>query len=209
MRGTRTMPRSASTCTSAKTAPKECIEYWSRSGPGFDAPLVTIATPPLRAISAAIGSPTDSAVIDRPSGAPLLLRRTQPSATVICDGSLRYANDCWSATAISMIFLRIARPAACTAVDTLAADCEPPAPGAFGKRESPSSKRIRSTGMPIASAATCDITVYVPVPRSCVAERTTALPSGSMRTDASAGLRLAGYVACLLYTSDAADEEDS
>jgi len=56
-------------------------------------------------------------------------------------------------------FARIARPAACTAGETLAADCEPPAPGAFGKRESPSSKRICLTGRPIASAATCDITV--------------------------------------------------
>jgi len=65
-------------------------------------------------------------------------------------------------------------------------------PGAFGKRESPSSKRTFETGMPIASAATCDITVYVPVPRSWVAERTTALPSGSMRTSASAALRWAG-----------------
>ncbi len=86
----------------------------------------------------------------------------------------------------------MAVPAACTAGETLAADCEPPAPGAFGKRESPSSNRTLSTGMPIASAATCDITVYVPVPRSCVAERTIAVPSGRRRTDASAALRLAG-----------------
>ena len=97
--------------------------------------------------------------------------------------------------ASSISFCRIARPAACTAGETLAADCEPPAPGAFGRRESPSSKRTFATGTPIASAATCDITVYVPVPRSCVAERTTTLPSASMRTCASAALRLAGYVA--------------
>ena len=58
-----------------------------------------------------------------------------------------------------MTCFRIASHAACTAGATLAADCDPPAPGAFGKRESPSSKRIRATGTPSASAATCDITV--------------------------------------------------
>jgi len=56
MRGTRIWPRSASTCTSANTAPKACIENCSRSGPGFDSLRASIACPPWRASTAAIAA---------------------------------------------------------------------------------------------------------------------------------------------------------
>ena len=72
---------------------------------------------------------------------------------------------------------------------------EPVDAGFSGMSVSPSSKRTRSTGMPNASAATCDMTVYVPQPISCMPARTHARPSGSMRAVHAAGFRRAGYVA--------------
>ena len=52
---------------------------------------------------------------------------------------------------------------------TLAVLCEPPATGAFGNAESPILTVTCSIGMPSVSDATCASTVYMPVPRSCVA----------------------------------------
>ena len=43
--------------------------------------------------------------------------------------------------------------------DTVPAACEPPEPGAVGRRVSPSSNRIFSGASPSASAETCVITV--------------------------------------------------
>ena len=50
-------------------------------------------------------------------------------------------------------------------------------------------------GSPMASAATCVMTVYVPVPRSCVPERNTAVPSGCSVAEHMPAERLVGYVA--------------
>jgi hypothetical protein len=78
----------------------------------------------------------------------------------------------------SSSFARSASHAARTAGPTLATVIDPPDTGACGRSLSPSSKRTRSRGKSSVSAAICVITVYVPVPRSCVPERTTTVPSG-------------------------------
>ncbi len=48
---------------------------------------------------------------------------------------------------------------------------------------------------PSESAAICARIVYIPVPRSCVALATSIVPSAPIVTRASAGARIAGYVA--------------
>jgi hypothetical protein len=64
-----------------------------------------------------------------------------------------------------------------TAVPTDAAVHEPPCKGDSGSIVSPSSKVTRSIGTPAASAATCVMIVYVPVPMSEVALDTVREPS--------------------------------
>ncbi len=86
-----------------------------------------------------------------------------------------------------MIFSRTAWQAATTAGATLGTVDDPPDPGAGGNVLSPSSNRTCSTGTPSVSAATCDITVYVPVPRSWVPDCTSTLPSAAIRTLTCAG----------------------
>src|SRR5205814_100376 len=100
-----------------------------------------------------------------------------------------------SSVAKTINLLRSCWHAAWTAGATLATVIDPPETGAGGSAVSPSSNRTLCTGRPSVSAATCVITVYVPVPRSCDPDCTSAEPSGSMRANAVAGLRCPGYVA--------------
>ena len=90
---------------------------------------------------------------------------------------------------------RSATAAACTAGPVLDTVIDPAEIGLSGRFESPSSNRTRSIGTPSASAAICVITVYVPVPNSCVAASTRMAPSAVSVAAADAGIRLAGYVA--------------
>ena len=146
MRETRITPRSASTCTSANTAPNECIEYFCFSSPGCTLAVTSMGRP-WRATTAATGS-----------RAPLRAIK-KPSATVISLAASPCSGEPASAMAAAIKASRACAPAACTAGDTLATLCEPPDTGASGMRVSPRLKCTRSTGMPMASAATCVITV--------------------------------------------------
>ena len=85
--------------------------------------------------------------------------------------------------------------AASTAGPTLLVSHEPPLTGACGNSESPSSKRTLPVPTPIAAAVIWVMPVYVPVPISCVAERTTTRPSLHRLARAAAGICLAGYAA--------------
>ena len=87
---------------------------------------------------------------------------------------------------------RAAIAAACTAGPTLATVCDPPESGACGRCESPSATATRDGASPSSSAAICAITVYVPVPISCVPEPTQAVPSALICTVALAAWRLTG-----------------
>jgi len=83
---------------------------------------------------------TPSANSSSSAEAPASGERSNPSAI--------WNSRCFAFSAAA----RIAEP-------TLAALCEPPDTGAFGKSLSPSSKRTRCSGIFSASAASCAITV--------------------------------------------------
>ena len=120
---------------------------------------------------------------------------SRPSSTWISSTDRPCNGDPGSATASRNNFCRRAVLVTSTADPTLAAVIDPAAMGASGMSLSPRSKRTFSNGSPSASAATCAITVYVPVPRSMVPLSTCADPSGSTRATAWAGEKFAGYIA--------------
>src|SRR5262249_17888329 len=72
-----------------------------------------------------------------------------------------------------------------TAGATEAAVVLPPLPPHSGNAVSPIFTVIAAGSRPNASAETIAISVFVPVPRSCVPQRTSTLPSGLIRTSAS------------------------
>src|ERR1700760_963048 len=73
-----------------------------------------------------------------------------------------------------------------TAGITLAVTHGPPEIGPRGKLVSPNTTSMRSFGKPVRSATTFDRTVYVPVPISCVAHDTLAVPFDKSSTVACA-----------------------
>ena len=92
----------------------------------------------------------------------------------------------------SAVFSFTCSQAALTAGPTEAADCDPPETGALGRPESPSFTSISDRSMTSDCAATCCMTVYIPVPISCVPEPTKARPLGKKRATQLAAERLAG-----------------
>src|SRR5207302_9827835 len=68
---------------------------------------------------------------------------------------------------------------------------EPPDVGPSGSEVSPSATSILSSGIPVLSETSCARIVYVPVPMSCVADATRAVPSSRRCTLAAAGNRAA------------------
>src|SRR6516165_5589796 len=72
-----------------------------------------------------------------------------------------------------------------TAGATEAAVVLPPLPPDGGNVVSPILAEIATGSRPNTSAATIANSVFVPVPRSCVPQRTSTLPSGLIRTSAS------------------------
>ena len=78
---------------------------------------------------------------------------------------------------------------------TIPAPAEPTAADVLGRSVSPYSKRTRSGGTPSVSAASCAMTVAVPIPISCDPDEMTTVPSAFIRARAEAGERCAGYVA--------------
>src|SRR5215831_7458437 len=72
-----------------------------------------------------------------------------------------------------------------TAGATEAAVVLPPLPPDSGKVVSPILTEIAAGSRPNTSAATIAIRAFVPVPRSCVPQQTSTLPSGLIRTSAS------------------------
>jgi hypothetical protein len=97
-----------------------------------------------------------------------------------------------SCTTAASIRSRSAVHADCTAGPTLAALVEPPDTGACGSAVSPSRNRTDDGRTPSDCAATCVITVYVPVPSSCDPDATMNVPSVHSRALACAAWRLAG-----------------
>src|SRR5215475_8006193 len=79
--------------------------------------------------------------------------------------------------------------AAAMAGTTEAVTHEPPESGPAGSDVSPSTTCTLSTGMPVLSLTTCAKIVYVPVPISCVAQLTRAVPSLFSETDTCAAIR--------------------
>ena len=77
---------------------------------------------------------------------------------------------------------------------------DPTADEVFGRSVSPTSSRTASIGRPSASAATCVITVVVPVPNSWALVATVALPSKYTRARACwVGMKNAtGYAAAAI-----------
>src|SRR5258708_7106601 len=72
-----------------------------------------------------------------------------------------------------------------TAGATEAAVVLPPLPPDGGNAVSPIPTEIAAGSRPNISAATIAINVFVPVPRSCVPQRTSTVPSGLIRTSTS------------------------
>ena len=98
-----------------------------------------------------------------------------------------FTGDFLSRTASLSAFVLAASAASRTAGPTLRAVEELTDMSAKGSVVSPSSNMIRSGGSPSVSDATWAMTVYVPVPRSCVPLWATARPLARIRTRAMAG----------------------